>query len=318
MNAPVKSSTRGNAKMEVMGAAGLMPPGIMVGEKGKWMLGYEFMSDKMSGNLMGTTKISEESILGKYMASPTDMSMQMHMAMAMYAPAKKLTLMVSVPYTVKSMNHITDDGMRFKERTTGISDIILRGLYTVYAKKDLSQRILLNGGIAFPTGSIQKRMEGMRLEYPMQLGSGTVSLMPGIVYLGQSNLWGWEAEFISTVRTGLNANGYRLGNSYQPSIWAARKLVSWLSISAGARGEVRRNIHGADPELDIMDEPTKDPALQGGKSLEMNVGINVHPVTGTFKGSEFYSQLNKPVSQNLDGPQLKRKSIITFGWQKEF
>ena len=314
---PAKMSVQKEMKMGGMGAAGLMPPGIMVGEKGKWMIVYEFMSDKMKGNLLGAKKISEESILQQYMASPTDMSMQMHMAMVMYTPAKKLTLMLSVPYLVKSMNHITGDGMRFQERTTGLSDISLRGLYTFYTNKAGTKRLLLNGAIAFPTGSIQKKMAGMRLEYPMQLGSGTVSLMPGIIYLGHSDLWGWEAEFISTLRTGHNKNGYRFGNYYQPSIWAARKLASWLSISAGVRGAVRNNIQGADPELDIMDEPTKDPALQGGKSLELNVGINIHPVTGLFKGDEFYSQLNEPVFQNLDGPQLKRKSVITIGWQKE-
>jgi hypothetical protein len=29
-------------------------------------------------------------------------------------------------------------------------------------------------------------MDGVPLEYPMQLGSGTVSLLPGFTYLGQA------------------------------------------------------------------------------------------------------------------------------------
>jgi len=34
----------------------------------------------------------------------------------------------------------------------------------------------------------------MRLEYPMQLGSGTFALRPGLTYLGQTERWAWVAE----------------------------------------------------------------------------------------------------------------------------
>ncbi len=299
-----------------MGAPGLVPPGIMVGMKGKWMIGYQLMFDKMDGNRIGTRNVSNASVLTRYMASPTDMTMQMHMAMVMYAPTDKFTVMVMFPYVVKSMNHVAGDGTRFNERTTGIGDIEARALYTLYARKDLRHRLLLNAGVGLPTGSIDQRMAGMRLEYPMQLGSGTFSVMPGFTYLGQIKPWGWGAEFIPTLRIGRNSNGYRLGNRYQPGAWGSRTLKSWISLSARLNADIWQNVKGADAILDIMDEPTKDPRLQGGRRLDLVVGPSFHP--SQLKGQEFFVHFDKPIFQSLDGPQLQRRWAIMLSWQYEF
>ena len=303
---------------EMMGDPGLVPFDIMTGQAGKWMVGYQFMFEKMDGNLVGTDDISEAKILNRFFATPTDMTMQMHMGMVMYAPTDKLTLMVMIPYIRKDMNHLTVDGERFAERTDGIGDIELRGMYSIYATKDLHHRLLLNGGVGLPTGSINAKMGGMRLEYPMQIGSGTFSLLPGFTYLGQALPWGWAADFNSTVRFGRNDNGYRLGNRYQSSVSIARQLADWVSLSAGARGEFWENIGGSDPLLDPTDEPTKDPNLQGGKRLSAVLGITFHPQNGLLKGQHFHVQGEVPVVQSLDGPQLQRSWVIRGGWQLEF
>ena len=70
----------------MMGAPGLVPFDIMTGQAGKWMVGYQFMSEKMSGNRVGTSHISEAKILERFFAAPTDMTMQMHMGMVMPQP----------------------------------------------------------------------------------------------------------------------------------------------------------------------------------------------------------------------------------------
>lgn len=302
----------------MMGAPGLTPPGIMIGQAGKWMVGYQFMFDKMDGNLVGTSRISNAAILGSFAAAPTDMTMQMHMGMLMYSPTDRLTLMAMPTYIVKSMNHVTGAGAHFNERTSGIGDLELRGLYSLYVSNDLRHRFLLNAGVGLPTGSINQTMGGMRLEYPMQLGSGTFSLLPGLTYLGQARPWGWGAEFIPTLRFGRNSNDYRLGNRYQTSIWIERQLTHWMSLSVQANGEWWENIHGADSALDPLDEPTKDPNLQGGKSVDLLLGMTFHPDTGVLKGQQLFVQANAPVFQSLEGPQLQRRWVARLGWQHEF
>ena len=314
----MRSTAQPGMGNDKMGAPGLIPPGIMVGQAGKWMVGYQVTFYKFDGNLVGTDPISNVAVLRQFAVAPTNMTMQMQMGTVMYSPTDKLTFMAMVPYSSKLMNHVTRDGTRFSEQTNGIGDIGLSGLYSLYAWKDLRHRLLLNAGIGLPTGSINRTMGGMRLEYPMQQGSGTVSLIPGFTYLGQALPWGWGAEFIPTLRVGRNSNGYRLGNRYQPSIWGARQLTPWLSLSARANGNVWQNIHGADAALNPINEPTKDPTLQGGRLIDFTFGMRLNPTEGFLKGHEFFVDADKPIFQSLDGPQLQMRWAVRLGWQWAF
>ena len=296
-----------------------LPFGIMIGRAERWMVGYQYMVEKSHGILDGTDGVSEAAVLSRFPTTPTDMTMQTHMGMIMYAPTNRFTLMAMLPYVRMSMGELHRDGTRSTERSNGIGDLELRGLYSLYAAKDLRHRILANVGVGLATGSVnQLDADGVRLEYPMQTGSGTFSLLPGLVYLGQALPWGWGAAFNSTVRLGRNEHGYRLGNRYEPQIWVARQLASWLSLSAGASGESWENIRGADALLDPTDEPTKDPNRQGGKRVNALWGVTLHPPKGFFKGQQFFVQGDVPVIQSLDGPQLKRSYMVHVTWQWEF
>src|SRR5436309_7428484 len=81
-----------NAGEMVMMSSCLMAFGIMTGEAGKWMVGYQFMHEKMDGSLVGTDDISISQILKQFPSAPTDMTMDMHMGMVMYVPTQRLTL----------------------------------------------------------------------------------------------------------------------------------------------------------------------------------------------------------------------------------
>ena len=59
----------------------------------------------------------------------------------MYAPTDKLTLMTMLPYVSMSMGELHRNGTRSTERSDGIGDLELRGLYTLEAAKDLHYRI---------------------------------------------------------------------------------------------------------------------------------------------------------------------------------
>jgi hypothetical protein len=308
-----------NDDMAMMGAPGLVPFGIMTGEAGRWMLGYEFMLDEMNGSRVGTEEISDTQILKQFPAAPTDMTMQMHMAMLMYAPTDTLTLSAMVPYVWKEMNNITATSGRFVERTDGIGDVELKGSYCAYHSKDSLHRLLLNGGVGLPTGSTDATMDGMRMEYCMQVGSGTFSILPGFTYIGQAVPWGWGADFNAIVRLGRNGNGYRLGNGYTASTWIARQLASWVSLSVGLRGDVWENVHGADPTLDPTFEQTMDPNLQGGKRLNAFFGINLSPCCDRFlRNQQFFVRGDLPMVQSLDGPQLQTSWTIRVAWQWTF
>ncbi len=292
---------------------------------GQWMLGYEYMFESMTGNRDRTRRVSNEKVLERFATVPTDMTMDMYMAKVMYAPTNDLTLMAMLPYVRKSMTHFTRDGTQFSERSEGIGDLQLVGLYTFYKLSGFQHRFLLNAGVSVPTGSVDEKDFGpdpslgkARLEYPMQLGSGTVDLLPGLTYLGQADNWAWQAEFIPTVRLGRNRHDYRLGNRYRLSAWGAWKWTDWFSLSGRIDGQVWENIQGADRGLDPMDEPTKDPTIQAGRRLDLLFGINLYARRGILKGNRLAVEAGLPVYQSLNGPQLKTNWLLRLGWQWVF
>lgn len=302
---------------DMMGAP--LPFGIMIGQANRWMVGYQYMFEKLDGMLDGMRAVSQTDVLKRFDTTPTDMTMRTHMGMIMYSPTDRSALMAMLPYVEMSMGEFHRDGTRSNERSQGIGDLELRGLYSLYSANDQRNRILADFGVALPTGSVnQLDAEGKRTEYPMQTGSGTYSLLPGIVYLGEALPWSWGGELSSTLRLGSNEHGYRLGNRYEPKIWIARELTRSVSLSVGATGESWENIHGSDSLLDPSEEPTKDPTLQGGKRLNTSVGVTFHALSGFFKGQQLLAQGDLPVVQSLNGPQLKRKYMLSISWQLGF
>jgi hypothetical protein len=282
---------------------------------GQWMVSYEFMNMRMNGNRDGTARVSNQTVLDQFEVSPTDMTVQMHMPAVMYAPTNDLTLMAMLPLTRKSMNHIMRDGGAFSEESSGTGDLSLTALYTFFEAPEFRHRFLLNVSVSLPTGSINRTMDNLRMEYPMQLGSGSFEIAPGVTYLGQTRNWAVGAEAIPRLRLGENANGYRLGNQYRLSAWLARRLTEGLSASARIEGEVLQNIHGVDAALDPEDEPTKDVNIQGGKRLGVSIGLNLFAPTGPLRGHRLSVEGTLPLYQSLDGPQLETDWQLRIAWQ---
>ncbi|MBI3628990.1 MAG: transporter [Candidatus Rokubacteria bacterium] len=289
---------------------------------GEWMLAYEYMLEDMDGNRDGTRRVSHPRVLQDFGTVPTNMSMEMHMATVMYAPSEDVTLMAMLPYLRKVMNHVTRSGVRFTERSEGIGDLQLRVLGTVYRLDRLEHRLLANAGLSLPAGSIDEKDFGsdrtkgkVRLEYDDQLGSGTVDLLPGLTYLGQSEDWAWGAEMIPTIRLGENSNHYRLGNRYRLSTWADRKWTDWLSVSGRIDGQLWENIHGADPTLDSAAAPTKDPKRRAGRRVDFLLGLNLYAPRGVLQGHRLAFEAGAPVYQSLDGPALQTDWVVRVGWQ---
>jgi len=134
-----------------------LPFGIMIGRAEQWMVGYQYMFEKLDGILDGTNAISEANVLTRFPTTPTDMTMHAHMGMIMYAPTASSTLMAMLPYVEMSMGELHRDGTRSTERSKGIGDLELRGLYSLRAAKELRHRILANFGVGLPTGSVNQR-----------------------------------------------------------------------------------------------------------------------------------------------------------------
>ncbi len=291
---------------------------------GEWMIGYKFMFMRMDGNRDGTAQLTADQVLLDFPVTPTDMNMGMHMLEVMYAPSDELTLMAMLPVNQISMDHVTRSGVEFTTDSQGIGDVALSALYTFYGDVRQDQhRFLLNAGVSLPTGSIDERDDtpagaDQPLPYPMQLGSGTVDLLPGLTYLGESEDWAWMAQGKGTIRLGKNDADYRLGNQARFSAWGARKLSDWSSLSALIEGRTWGNIDGADLRLNPAIVPTADPDRRGGKRLDFGVGLNFYAPEGIAEGNRAAIEVGFPLYQSLDGPQLETDWHVTVVWNWTF
>jgi hypothetical protein len=303
---------------------GHAPIGVMgdhVHGQGEWMVSYRYMFMSMEGNRDGTDNLTTNDVLEDFMVSPEDMTMEMHMLGGMYAPTDNLTLMAMVPFVSKEMDHITRGGTTFTTNSQGLGDIKLTGLYQLFNKN--RQSIHLNLGFSVPTGSIDERDDtpagdDVILPYPMQIGSGTLDLRPGITYLGQTDHWSWGAQANTVLRLGENDRGYTVGNRYQLTGWAARKLSDQFSVSLRLDGETWEDYDGEDSALNPNVIPTADPGLRGGTRLDLGIGTNLYFPNSFIPGGRLAAEFELPLYQSLDGPQLETDWQFTVGIQSAF
>jgi len=322
------------------------PIGVMgdhVHHKGGLMFSYRFAKMQMEGNLEGTRKRTTDDVLFRsdnppgppgpgFPVAPFYMGMEMHMFGVMYGVLEDLTLTAMLPLLRLDMDHQTRDGAKFTTRSNGIGDFKLGGLYRFFERGGHS--IHSNLTLSFPTGSINERdnlpiaLDGARLPYPMQLGSGSLAVIPGLTYNGQTPNWSWGAQATGSIQTYENDNDYRVGNSYNLTAWGARKWTSWLSTAFRADWRQWFNYSGADPQLTQPVAPASNPMIpttrivptadtdkRGGRRLDLGLSFNLYAPRAWPKGLRFAAEALVPVYQSLDGPQLRARWRVIAGIQ---
>jgi len=306
---------------------GHAPLGVMgdhTHKAGEWMAAYRYARMRMDGNRSGHRGQDVGDVLQDFPVSPKDMDMEMHMFSAMYAPTDWVTLMVMIPWVELSMDHVTRTGLRFTTKSDGPGDLKLNGLFTLFEND--THHLHLNTGVSFPTGPIREQdglptpmglMEG-RLPYPMQIGSGTFDLLPGMTYTGKTSWLSWGTQALGTVRLDDNKNDYRLGNRVDTTAWIAHPFSKWLSASARIAWHYWGNIQGRDDRLNPRAVPTSDPNRRGGNRVDLLGGVNIVVPLGPLGDHRFAAEAGFPVHQNLDGPQLETDWQFWVGWQYAF
>jgi len=287
---------------------------------GEWMVSYGYMHMEMGGNLNGTSDVSTADVLADFAIAPLSMTMDMNMAMVMYAPTDKVTLMLMVPQVSKSMNLITGGGTRFTTRSSGLGDIQLTSLIGLH--EEGMHQFHMTVGASLPTGSIDE-MDATPagfsiLPYPMQLGSGTYDLITGITYIGEKDDWSWGVDAEALIRIGKNDRAYRLGDEFTGTLFTTYQVSEHFTLTLKTNAKTWGNINGADPALNPAMVPTADPNLRGGTRFDIVGGVNFFQDEGFFEGHRLAIEIGLPYYQDLDGPQLETDWIFSFEWSWVF
>lgn len=328
---------------QVIRADSHAPIGVMgdhIHKKGEWMVSYRYMQMAMRGNRIGQREVTPE-FIATHVANrfgrpprlrvvPVAMTMKMHMLGAMYAPTDWLTLMVMGMYLENTMDHITFRGMAgatrlgaFTTQSRGIGDTKVAGLIKLYDAG--IHHLHLNAGLSLPTGSNTERatvltpmnrMANLRLPYPMQLGSGTYDLLPGVTYSATLNRFNWGAQYMGVFRTGRD-QGYRLGNKQQLTAWFSYQWRPWLSTSTRLSYQQQGRIRGMDPNIKVPVQ-TANPDNHGGHNIRLHFGLNLAGQSGHLRGHRLAFEVGIPLRRDLNGPQMQTGLTLTAGWQYAF
>ncbi|NIS19420.1 MAG: transporter, partial [Thermoplasmata archaeon] len=161
--------------------------------------------------------------------TPVEMPTQTHMFGIMFAPTDRITVVGMLPITTMEMDNVTREGGTFTTESSGVGDSKLAGLWMLDPTGDQRVHVMLVVGI--PSGATGKNdvtplsdPREARLPYPMQTGTGTWNLSPGLTYLGQAGEWSWGGQALPTFRLGDNERDYRFGHQYMATAWGARRL----------------------------------------------------------------------------------------------
>ncbi|MBT5855748.1 transporter [bacterium] len=273
--------------------------------KGEWMLSTRYMRMNMAGLNSAATG---------YMMAPQSMSMDMLMLGAMIAPTDDFTWMIMLPWSRKNMTMINQmSSATMSEMSQGFGDVSLSALYTIW--KTPTHKLHLTAGASLPIGRINSSTGGSVQTYPMQIGSGSTSLLPGLTYVQTHADLSLGAQTSATIRTNDNPRDYRLGDQYKATTWIAKPLGNSLSISARVDHTVWGSIKGSDATISSTKSPAGNPINSGGTRTEIGLGINFIQPEGPYSGHRFALELITPIAQTLNGSQLETTSIITLGWQ---
>lgn len=297
------------------------PLGVMgahIHEEGDWMFSYLYGRMAMEQNRNDTNNVSDASVLTGFPVAPTDMEMEMHMYGAMYGLSDDISLMAMIPYSFKSMNHVTRTGGRFNTETEGFGDARLGALIPLWEAE--GQTLHLNAGVSLPTGSVDKTgrtpLGVVRLPYPMQLGSGTFDLTPSITYLYERKNWAIGSQLSLTKRLGRNSEDYSLGNEIGLSAWGVYRVNDLVSATLRLDGRDWGDIDGTDGAINARVAPTARPDLRGGTRVDALIGVDM--TIPKAEGQRFAIEVGAPIYEKLDGPQLSSDWRLTAGWQGSF
>lgn len=312
-------------------AASLTPIGVMtdhIHARGQLMVSYGYMNMNMRGNLAGATKVSDSKVYETFMMAPETMTMQMHMVMAMYGVTDRLTLMAMGGYSTGYMDMnmfvsvpgqpLGDTSMPSSSK--GAADTKLWALYD-FARTG-SYHVVGSLGVSLPTGTTRAKgltMKGPneRLPYNMQPGTGSVGLLPDFTWVRVSNTFSYGANAGADLKLNKNSLGYKTGNAYHATAWAAHRLLPFLSGSLRAEYLHTEKITGSDAEMDApyyqISDPTTLTKNYGGTWANAWAGLNFHLMKPVLERFVLLMEYGMPLYQKVNGLQMAAHHSFQVG-----
>ncbi|TWU36638.1 hypothetical protein Q31b_49190 [Novipirellula aureliae] len=325
LSLPIQADDDLRSRADKHAPASLM--GDHLHKPGEWMVEYKYMNMFMDGNRAGSQSLSDEDALGfgdGFFATPTNMTMEMHMLHVMYGYTEDVTLYTMLMLPSITMDHLRGPtfpaaalrGLPFTVHNSGLGDTGIGALVRLYSDED--DDLILNLGASLPTGDIYRTTSiptnghsDQTLPYPMRLGSGTFNARPGITWKRYYEFGSFGAQFQTDLPIGRNYRGYSVSDDYRLNAWYSQLITNNLSTSIRIQNLWRSNFDGVDLETPDAVISTNVEDFRGGYSL--NLGLGAAALLGeNLLNVEFVPTLY----QDLNGVQLETDWSLAASWSK--
>ncbi len=298
------------------------PIGVMrdhIHKKGEFMTSYRASYMEMKGLSNNQGSVSSAQALNSRLVAPIEMQMGMDMLSAMYGVTDNLTIAAMGSFAVKKMNHQRRNGTFFERESESVGDIQVNALYKL--GKYYDGDMLFNLGLSIPTGSVDERdLNGNRLPYPMQIGSGSYEILPGLSYTKLNNSYSYGGQLNASFKLDTNNNGYKLGDSYNITAWIAKPVFDSLSISSRLDFNKIEAIEGRDSSLDniVAAIVTADPSLSDREFIDLYFGVNYVLPDSLISNMRLAFEGGPRIHEKFQDNQLETDFKLFFGIQKTF
>jgi len=329
--APVSAHDRFRGRADKHAPASLM--GDHLHDAGEWMVEYKYMNMYMDDNRIGTQTVSDadaiafgatSSPITNRGATPTAMTMEMHMMHLMYGYSDDVTLYAMLMLPSLTMDHLrgpgnmAGPGTPFTTHNSGFGDTTIGALLRLYS--DTDDDLILNLGGSVPTGDIYRTSRiptagamDQPLPYPMRLGSGTFNARPGVTWKRYFEAGSLGVQFQTDLPIGRNYRGYSVSDEFRLNTWYSHLLTDNLSTSLRLENLWRTDFGGADPMTPDNVISTNVEGFRGGYSLNLGIGFAAL-ANGHLFNVEFVPNLH----QDLNGVQLETDWSLAASWSKGF
>jgi len=324
-------------------------PGGGIPETHEFRFKIQPMFMRMQGLRSGASNVDSNSLLGapaagKYMAVPINMNMSMLNVAIGYSFSDDFFAGIMPMYQDNRMDMAFNSVMStmtkqsgYTMKSSGMADTMLMTKYRIYSDDLLiptSQASLLIGA-SLPSGSINKRnsthpqavRQSELLPYSMQLGSGTLDPMLGLLYQGSSSPWWWGLDGVYSGRWYDNNRNYRLGDGVKVDGYVMHQLSYNFLLQVQANFEWKGHIRGqADEAVSGFSghavhgnaaSPLMTPLWEtnnyGGVKTSITVGFQWQPAHLHI----IDLAVKIPVYQRLNGVQLKDQFGVMLTWYME-
>ena len=300
---------------------GVPPAAIRHGqvlEPGEWRFGYRYTNHSLDGLRDGRDDLSRSDVVAEgYTSIADEMIVQEHLFELAYGWDERCTWVASLPVLFKELDTDLVGGGSIEQEAEGIGDLQLGVVYDL--DHDEGRRLRLHVMLGVPTGSFDEEDGGpgggdVTLPYPMQLGTGTFDLHPGVTWMRKKDGWSWGVQGAGRVHLGENSDDWAVGDSFDFNAWISRTLVNDVVGSLRLQNRSWGDYHGDSDDLDPTVDPLQNPHRQGGMRTDLAAGVAWELGAGRDV-NRLELEVGVPVDEWLDGPQLGTDLLLTFGWR---